>query len=72
MFREAEKGIKPGTGRMSVSLDTLTRYVRDTVEEMDLKASERLALSPPADKRQLADMVVQLGILTAPSYPCTL
>jgi len=73
MFRDAEKGIKPGAGRVGVSLDTLTGYVRDTVEEMDRKASERLALSPPADKRQLADMVedaqVQLGILTDPGDP---
>ncbi len=73
MFREAEKGIKPGTGRMSVSLDTLTAYVRETVEEMDRKASERLALVPPADKQKLADMVqdaeIQLGILIDPGDP---
>jgi len=73
MFREAEKGIKPGASRAGVSLDTLTGYVRETVEEMDRKASEQLALSPPADKRQLADMVqdaeVQLGILTSPGDP---
>ena len=53
--------------------DARTAYVRETVEEMDRKASERLALSPPADKRQLADMVedaqVQLGILTNPGDP---
>lgn len=73
MFRDAEKGIKPGTGRVGVSLETLTGYVRETVETMDRKSSERLALSPPADKRQLADMVedaqVQLGILTNPGDP---
>jgi integrase len=73
MFREAEKGIKPGTGRNCVSLDTLTSYVRETVEEMDRKASERLALSPPTDRRKLADMVqdaeIQLGILTDPGDP---
>lgn len=73
MFREAEKGIKPGTGRMCVSLDTLTSYVRETVAEMDRKASERLALVPPTDKKKLADMVqdaeIQLGILTDPGDP---
>jgi len=73
MFREAEKGIKPGKGRMGVSLDTLTSYVRETVEEMDRKTSERLALSPPTDKQQLSDMVqdaqYQLGILTDPADP---
>ena len=73
MFRDAEKGIKPGAVRAGVTLDTLTGYVRDTVEAMDRKASERLALDPPADKEQLADMVqdteIQLGILTDPGDP---
>ncbi|MCC2601611.1 DUF6538 domain-containing protein [Sphingopyxis yananensis] len=73
MFRDAEKGIKPGSGRVGVSLDALTGYVRETVEEMDRKASERLALAPPVDKQKLADMVqdaeIQLGILTDPGDP---
>ncbi|MFA7440486.1 MAG: DUF6538 domain-containing protein [Sphingomonadaceae bacterium] len=73
MFREAEKGIKPGAGRVGVSLDTLTQYVRETVEAIDRKSSERLALSPPTDRQILADMVedaeIQLGILTNPGDP---
>ena len=73
MFREAEKGIRPGNGRVGVSLETVTTYMRETVEDMDRKASERLALSPPADKSKLAELVqdaeIQLGILTDPGDP---
>ena len=73
MFRDAEKGIKPQAGPIGVSLETLTGYVRDTVEEMDRKTVERLALSPPVDKQNLADLVmdaeIQLGILTDPGDP---
>jgi integrase len=73
MFRSAEKGIKPTASRAGVSLGTLTGYVRETVAEMDRKASERLALAPPADKQKLADLVedaeIKLGILTDPGDP---
>ena len=73
MFRDAEKGIKPGAGRAGASLDTLTDYVRETVEAMDRKSAERLALAPPTDKDKLADMVqdaeIELGILTDPGDP---
>ncbi len=73
VFRNAEKGIKPGTGRAAISLDALTIYVRDAVDTMDRKASERLAIDPPANKEQLADMVqnaeIQLGILIDPGDP---
>ncbi len=73
MFREAEKGIKPGSGRVGVSLETLTSYVWENVEEMDRKASARLAMSPPADKETLAYLVqdaeIELGILTDPGDP---
>lgn len=68
MFRDAEKGIKPIAGRAGVSLEALTVYVRDTVEEMDRQTAERFALSPPADKQSLADLVaeaeIDLSILT--------
>lgn len=73
MFQDAEKGIQPGAGRVGVSLDTLTQYVRETVETMDRVASERLAVNPPADKHELAYLVqdaeIEIGILTNPEDP---
>lgn len=73
MFRDAEKGIKPGASRAGVSLDTLTGYVRETVETMDRKASERLALAPADSEGKLAERVedaqLELGILTNPGDP---
>ncbi|MBU3077813.1 DUF6538 domain-containing protein [Sphingomonas quercus] len=73
MFRAAEKGIRPGSGRAGVSLDTLTGYVRETVETMDRKASERLALAPADSEQKLAgrleDAQIELGILTNAADP---
>lgn len=73
MFLAAERGHAPAQSRAGVSLDTLTGYVRDAVETMDRKASERLALDPPANREELADMTrdaeIELGILTNPGDP---
>lgn len=59
MFRDAEMGIRPNAGRAGVSLEAFTAYVRDTVEEMDRQTAERFALSPPADKQSLTDLVME-------------
>lgn len=62
-----------GMAEPTVSLSVLTEHVRESVERLDKRFAQRLAVDPPADKEELRDLRDQadhdLGILTNPSDP---